>query len=143
MSTIKDIVYSIASSAPGLTALVGTRIYPVVAPESVISPYIVFKESNYDSEISATMGTGGTGTGPFLSTIQFVIAYEDEKQGVNCAAVVDSIAAQVKAAFNDYHGTVGGVNVQLAFITSAVDGFDPETNSFYKVLTFNIWHDAQ
>jgi hypothetical protein len=40
--SIAETIYSVLSANTGLAALVGTRIYPVSAPQSVVFPYIVY-----------------------------------------------------------------------------------------------------
>jgi len=41
--SIQDDLYSILSNAAGVTALVGTRIYPGIAAQDAASPLIVYK----------------------------------------------------------------------------------------------------
>jgi hypothetical protein len=39
---VEDALFTRLSTGPGLMALVGTRVYPVKAPQNVATPYVVY-----------------------------------------------------------------------------------------------------
>ena len=46
--SVESALYSALSSNGGVTALVSTRIYPAVAPDTAAVPYVVYSLSNTD-----------------------------------------------------------------------------------------------
>lgn len=49
MSSAEATLYSILSAAPGVTAIVGNRIYPDLIPEEKATPYIGYERASTDS----------------------------------------------------------------------------------------------
>jgi hypothetical protein len=58
LSATKAVIALLLDAAP-VAAIVGTRIYPVMAPQAVALPYIVVTMVNEDSEYALIGATGG------------------------------------------------------------------------------------
>lgn len=43
MAAIETVLYSTVTAAAGVTALVGTRVYPVRAPQEATAPYVTYR----------------------------------------------------------------------------------------------------
>ena len=113
----------------GLTALVGTKIYYVNAPQDVEAPYIVF------SKVSEVRGVSLDGTGGAVNArVQFSIfadTYYETKL----------IAAQIKTALHgkcqELIGGVGGVNVSIQY-EDEVDLYGSDSLAFHCAADYFI-----
>jgi hypothetical protein len=90
MSSAEATIYSILSSAAGVTALVSTRIYPDLVPEEKNAPYIGFER---------------VGTEP-ITTIHGTILAQNARMLIACwattriaaEALADAVATAMQAA---------------------------------------------
>jgi hypothetical protein len=80
--TIETDLYTTLSNNAGVTALVGTRIYPILAPESATRPYIAYQVI----------------TGTRISTITGVDDATRKRIQMSCHADTYSEAKSVSAA---------------------------------------------
>jgi len=130
---IGEALYSYLSSYAGLTALVGNRIYPLILPQGVTLPAVTY------TQISGPrvhcMGSDPGLTHPRFQVSVWAESYSD----------MATVAAQVRAALQDYSGTMGGddgVVVQRIFLEDETDrNFEPNTKTFRRDLDFIIWHE--
>lgn len=115
--TAESQFYTLMSTAPGVTALVGTRIYPDALPEERALPAVVFVRQS-------TVPLVGIGGQRFGDDIELSVACWAETR-----LAADALASAVDAAIA---GTV--------FSLSARDGgFDPETGLFASTLTLQAF----
>lgn len=133
MATIEDAIYSLLSSDGPLSALVDTRIDPILVPQSDAMPAVTFKQLP-----SSRDDTLGGPTGLVRSQWEFTCwgaAYADAR------AVADAL----RQAISGYDGTVLGVVIQAVMAPS--DEHDVPANPagknvarrYGKALEFTIW----
>lgn len=129
----------------GVTALVGSgtsaRIYPVLAPQDTASPYVTYQV--IDSPQLHTLDPGPAG----LSHPRVQI--DCYAQGMGGYAQVQALSEAIKGTessikLNGYRGTLGGVTVQGAHLTSEQDIFEPPQDAsdegWHRVsMDFTIW----
>jgi hypothetical protein len=99
---------------PELTALVGNRIFPGVAPEGTLSPYVAF------FKISGAMSHNLPVAYPRYQFSCFAKSYTEAKE----------IAEQVRLAFQRYKGILGGaggVRVKQAVYEGDIDLYEKDT----------------
>lgn len=82
-------IYQLLSSDSGLTEMVGEKIYPLVAEESVTYPFIIFTKESVNGNYTKDFLTSDT------VTISVVIAANNYFQTVN-------IAERVRAILENY-----------------------------------------
>ena len=128
---IEEAIYSYLSGHAGLIALVGTRIYPLVMPQNTILSAVTF------SKVS----------GPRVHAMQQDAGLAYPRFQVSCWGATyksaKDVAAQVRAALQDFKGTmggVGGVAVSGVFIQDENDLYEPGTQVYHVALDFTIWH---
>lgn len=124
---LEKAIYSYISTYPGLTALVGNRIYPLVIPQNPTYPAVAY------SRVSRVYEKDLSGTAWNQSRMQFSVyarKYSDAK------AVVE----QIRAAFRDYRGKINGIDVMLADISNEVDLYEPDTALFHVSIDILIIH---
>lgn len=118
---------------PGLTALVGQKIYPMQADQSATLPYVTFR---------LIIGSPANvhGGKPTLTEDRWQFSawgatYLDAK----------NVAAQVKAALQSFTGVmggVGGVNVSGCLKTFETDMYEGDPKIYHCPIDFLIFHDA-
>lgn len=128
---IEEGLYNHLSNHAGLTALVGTQIYPIVIPQGKTPPMVTFQKIN----------------GPRVHAMQQDAGMAYPRFQVSCWGMTyksaKDVAAQVRAALQDFKGTMGGVGgvvVSGVFIEDENDLYEPGTQVYHVALDFIIWH---
>lgn len=138
---IQEALYSKLAGAAGVSALVASRIYPLVIPQTVYDeatkrPCIVYSTDGKARHIRFS-GTDSLVAGRFT---------------VDCYArtysAVQQLAAAVRAALVDQRGTwttssspQGSVSVQQVFIDNEFDLTDIEPGLYRVSQEYTIWYD--
>lgn len=113
---ILQAVYQILIGNPGLAALVGDRVYPVVIPEDVPSPVITFQRVTTDREYTKD-GPSGVAT----VMLQVNVWEPDPLKAAQVGAQV------VKALHAAWNGAVAGVELGEVKCLNEMDAYDEET----------------
>lgn len=111
-------VYHALSGASGIAALVSTRIYPLVLPQSSSYPAISYQR------ISNSPQQGST---DLRST----------RWQINCWASTytgaQTLATAVKTALEEYTATATAPRIKMALVVNELDDYDSEAN-VYRVI---------
>ncbi|WP_374349162.1 DUF3168 domain-containing protein [Chitinimonas sp.] len=125
MSTGKAI-YAILSAAPTISASVGNRIYPMLAPPNVAAPYIIYQVISGNSSQRALIA-GNRGR---------------ERVQLTCWSTsygaAQALADVVTVALDRISGRFGGVDVRDFVSGGYAEQHDPETNRFGVILDFHV-----
>lgn len=121
---IGAIIYqALASNAP-VAALVGTRIYPEVAPDEADLPLIVY---------TVRMAEGLDGSAPMVRC----------NVTANCYAATDaaaeSVGAAVRAVLDGFDGNGTGIAVRSLSLSDYSEFRDPEMALWGRLATFAGW----
>jgi hypothetical protein len=115
-----EIVRARLNSVPGVTDLVGSRIYPQVAPQEAMAPTIAY---------DCTINNPVAGTAPVL----------DASVQVGCWAATNELAHHVaraaKVALQDYSGQAGNTRLLWLDYDSQSEAFDFEFKMWGVVVT--------
>lgn len=128
---LDEALYSYLSGTAALTALVGLRIYPVIAPESASAPYLVL------TEISKINEPVSGGSGPDYEVRYQVSVWADTY------ASARAVAVQVSTALKNYSGTMGGaggVVVSIIYEETESEFYEPTTEKYHIAMDYLIWH---
>lgn len=122
-------MYSLLAGTASIAALVGTRISPLVLPESPTLPAITYRT------------VGGSSKPTFTTAGQQRVRME-----FNCwgAAALDAfnLRATLVAALNGYTGTLSdGTNLQNAQRLQNVDYFDHDARIYRAMVEFYLFFD--
>lgn len=121
-------LYAYLQTRPGLTALVGNRVYPRRRPSGAVFPLITY------TRIDTRRGQSHTGPdGLAEPRIQFDIWAADPD-------TADAVAEQLRLALNGYRGQMGDVEVGSAFVVGEHDDDEPELGFYRRVLDVQIQH---
>lgn len=107
------------SGGAAIAALVSTRIYPLVLPQSVAYPAISYQRIS---------NTGQMGT----------TALRESRWQVNCWALTytaaQALAVAVKNALEEYTATATAPRIKMVLVVNELDDFDPEANIFRVIV---------
>lgn len=138
MSAGKAIYAQLAGDAP-VAAIVGTRIYPELAPEQETFPVIVYHLSAGDSGSSYAGNVS-----PMKHTLTILAVVEKTPGAGSPYATLDDLGVKIKAALDDQAGTWGGVVVQGAFFEDQSDdvitiGDEADRRFYIREQTYTVW----
>ena len=123
---VAAIIYNILKSDASITGYVSDRIYPLVAPQNVVTPFIIHVQtgnSPYDSK------TGPSTMDVAMATV--IIIHENMD-------TVEDIAEAARTALDRYSGNISGIDVVSVQYIDEKPGFDMETGWYSKELDFRI-----
>jgi hypothetical protein len=132
--TIKDAIYARLASWSGLTALVGTRIYPTQADQRAPRPYVTFFEIKADGPVHVMAA---------LPTLDSTLIQFDA-WGETQEATME-ISEQIVAAMRGFTGHMGatdGPYVSSCLDKASWDLFEGDSKTYHRAVEFNIYHDA-
>lgn len=128
---IEEALFSHLKSHAGLSALVGTRIYPQIMPQGVTMPAVTYQKISGPREYSH----GGPSE---LAHPRFQLSCWAKNY-----STAKDIAEQVRLALQAYRGTMGGaggVTVYGAFLENEIDLYESDTRLYHIPVDFSIWH---
>jgi len=134
--TIEAALYSYLSTHSGLSSLISTRIYPMQVAQGATMPAVCYQLVD-----DIPVHSGGADVIVHAARFQFS-CWGGGTSGYTSACAV---AAQVKAALQDYSGTMGGtggVVVQRSFLEMTTDLFDETLVRCGRAVDFIIWHEG-
>lgn len=130
MAIIEQALYSRLTDFAGLTALVGSRIYPLVRRQGSALPALTYQKISAIREHL------------MVADANVVVA----RMQVDCwdasAMGVKNVAEQVRLALQDYSGTEATVVIQRIFIENEIDDWNPSTEIYRVTYDFLIWHEV-
>lgn len=119
---IGKVIYSILSNATAVTDIVGTDIYPEIAPEGVTAPCVIFDIQN----ITPVYDRGGLAYDN--STVNIDMFDKDYTDSVDLMVAVRDALERKTGVFNN-------VAVSLAEVQSIISGWDVTSESFWWRIT--------
>ena len=133
MAEVEAGIFGRLSGQTALTNLVGTKIFPGMAPPRTAMPYITyFKVSDY--RVHAMRGDPGL-AGPRIQVDVWSTSFTQAK----------SISIQVRTALQDFSGSTGGVAFQRIFFEdeNSFTEMDLETDepTYHISQDYFAWHD--
>ncbi len=129
MANVESAIFARLSGYSGLTDLVGSSIFPVIARQGVENPLVVFNLVTFQANSAM-----GADIFPSEAGIQVSVFSDD---GSECLA----IASEVRAALKRYRGTSGGVVIQSIYLESERADYEAETKEFRRDLDFQVFFE--
>ena len=126
-------IYAKLAATAGVTALVSTRIYPVLMPQENAYPAIVYSVSN--QPLDANMKDRG----PYhdRATVSFTY-WADIQFGQDAYTSLDSIDSAVRTALDFVAATAGGVTVETCKYLGSEDVFNEERTLLGRNATYQM-----
>jgi hypothetical protein len=127
MASIEGALLSELQATPGVTALVGARIYPGVAPQNATAPYITYERVS--QRVEHDLNGGGSLCVARMSYLCHAATY----------AAAKSAGAAIVAALDERRGVMGGVTVGAILSEMEADaGFDDELRMHVVAVDFRV-----
>lgn len=115
----------------GVTALVGSRIDPLLVPERTTYPCVIYRQVD-----RATVSAFGDDVG----LTQTVVEVESFAATFTAAR---ALASQVQTALQRWRGTAGGVTVQAVMFEQELPDYDPDTRVHSIRQDFRVWSEER
>lgn len=126
MAQVGKVIYDLLSNDASISALVGSRIYPVFAPQEAADPCITYgvEQTTYyeTKEAASTLQKNDSTINVFSKTYS------------EC----EDIAELVISVLDRYSGTNNGVKVSNTVITDRTRSFDGVDRVYVNILEFDI-----
>lgn len=120
---------NILLNTSAITAIVGTKIFPIVSKETVQLPCITFEK------ISGSRVHRMEGASRLALPVYQIDAY------ASTYAQVDTLADKIRTALNGYKGTVSSVNINGIILQDEEHIYEEEAEVFRVSFQFRIWHN--
>jgi hypothetical protein len=128
VATVEDFIYNRLTSAPAISALVGTRVYRVKMPDNPTLPAITFQTLS-GSGVESFDGDSGL----YMPVV-----------GIDCwartAGAAQDLAAKVRAALLGYSGHYQDRRIQKVLDWSHLDLYDSDTDIFHVSCSARVWY---
>ena len=127
---IEDAIYTIGQAAAGLTALIGTRLYPSGVQERPTAPFVV-----YDKEDPIPVAGIHVDSGWYHTTFTFMAA-------ATTARAAAALIAQVRVAYQRYNATVGSHIIDdIKAMPNGSSYYDEELELFIEEIELEVFHN--
>ena len=105
-------LYQRLTSQTAVYSLVGTRVYPLIAPQGTPMPLVVYQRTSVERPQSLAGNVGNP-----------VVTLQLTSYGTSYTSV-KSIARAVRLAVDNWTGTTAGVTIQRTTLVTEADGVD-------------------
>jgi hypothetical protein len=124
---IEDIAAFLAADA-GVSALIGTRIYPMLLPQNATKPAVVY------SQVSGVRVTTHDKAKNFTDQVYQLQCIADDPKSVK------NLSEKVRQAMEGFQGTMGATNVQGVFMTAERDApYQLDSLTYRTDLDFRLY----
>lgn len=127
--TVEQMLVKELQATSGVTALVGTRIYPQAAPQGTTEDYVTY-ELVTGRPVQDHGGSGGLHRAR-VSFLCHAATYANAK----------AVATAIRAVLDGFRGTMQGVPVGMLLLEMEADaGFDDETRMHVVAVDFRMFY---
>ena len=123
---IGDVIYSLLSNDASVSALVSTRIYPSLAIENVVYPYIVYENTANEP----TNNKDGKST---LDTLTYNIEIYTETLSES-----NTLGINVRNVLDRYSGTINTKAIQSVKYNNENSGYSDEDRVYLKIQSYDF-----
>ncbi len=123
--TVAAAIFSLLTGDTATAALVGDRVYPKVAPQSVVRPYVVYHKTTRRPQKTLD---GFSLTRDLWQIDAWSNTYDE----------AEAIAAAIEAVLEGFRGDAGGISLASS-LDNAFDDYEPDTTLHRQSLDFVIW----
>ena len=132
MSLIEEAIWKRLTDHSGATALIAKRLYPVIAPQNVMRPFVTYRRVSGIREQSHD----GASCLSF-DRFQFT-AWADDYLRTTGARMVSE---QSRLALEGYSGTILSVSINGILMLTELDTHDVETKLYGVISDFQVAHN--
>lgn len=125
-------IYTKLAATSAVTALVGTRIYPVFIAQEAALPAIAYTVDNRPTDAMKDKKADHD-----TATVTFTF-WADASQGADAYSALDSVDLAVRNALDFVTGTAGGVTVEACKYVGSIDGMDADSMTLSRTATYQF-----
>lgn len=129
MPQLEAPLYSYLTADPGVSALVGTRVFPNIPPEGTILPAVSYRRIS-DQHLY-TYDAFGVGEAWTSARVQF-----DCWDQTMLGAI--QVGEAIMAALSGYSGDMAGQLIGSSFAITEADFYEPQTKLHRRTMDFRI-----
>jgi hypothetical protein len=122
---IGKVIYNLLSNASAVTDIVGTKIYPEIAPEGTDAPAIIYDVQNIEPVYS------GSGFVHDMSSVDIDCFHPDYTDSVDLMVAIRT-AVELKS------GTYNNVTIKKSRVRSIISGWDPIPDAYWWRITVDF-----
>lgn len=127
--SISSGIYAYLSAQSAITALTGTRIYPIILPQDPTYPAITYSIDNIRDTFTLTNGQTN-----FVGADIQIDAWATTQKGA------EDLAALINTAMRNLKGSMAGVSVHAIYRDSQIDIYESEINAYRRSISYVCWH---
>lgn len=133
MAHLDQAIHALLVADSAVTAIVGTRIYPIRAPDNAVLPMLTYQrvsnvKEHYVSRETAT----------FTDTIFQIDCWVKQSDTIG---VLRNLATAVRTVLDDYRGITSGIDIQGILSDNEFDQpWDDELKIFGVTQRYRIFH---
>jgi hypothetical protein len=128
MTVIEEALAAKVTGTTAISALIGSRYYPIRLPERVTYPAVQYQRIS-GPRVRSHTGPSSLAHPRFQLTV-WATSYASAK----------AVATQLRIALDGFKGTLSGIRVDEIRLESDRDDYDEGTNLYRIDLDFIIWH---
>lgn len=133
MATLDEAIFSMLTGAVAVTNIVGTRIYPIRAPDNPIFPMVTYQRVSNIKEHHLTRETA-----TFTDTIFQIDCWVEERTKLS---VLRTLASAIRTVLDDFRGITSGVDIQGILSDNEFDQpWDDVSKIFGVTQRYRIFH---
>jgi hypothetical protein len=126
---LEEVVFDRLTSHLGLSAIVGSSIYPIAMPQGTVLPAVTYQR------VSSPRVRGFGDNKGAVARVQvtaWAATYRDAKQ----------VRAEIFDALEPTDGMYFDVTVRAVQCVNELDDYNPETKTYATALDFMIWYEG-
>ena len=128
---IEEALRTYLAGNSGVSAIVSGIIYPVVLPQGVQLPALMFQRIS-GVRVESLQGSSG-----LAHPIFQIDCFSEQKDGYS---QVKALAEVVRLALEGYRGTWSGMSIQGVLFLGDTDLYEDESEVYRVSMDFEIWH---
>lgn len=133
MTSIKTALYQYLSTHPAMITVVGTHIFPFMAPTSVAQPYITMQRLTHLND-RHMVG---------VTDLAHLTMQLDSWALSSCD--LEAVTEALRQALDGYRGNMAGVPVEYCAVMNEFDTYEPPTDGseqgiFHTAMDVEMWH---
>lgn len=128
MAEIEPAFVSYLTAYPGMTALIGDRMYPTNIPEGATLPLVTYQRIS-TPRLRSHNGPSGLAHPRFQFNC-WGRSYDEASR----------VAQQLVFGIEGFRGLMAGVEVQAGFVEDERDDYDTVTRQYRRMVDAILWH---
>lgn len=127
-------LYRYLIGSAGISTIAGERVYPVMLPQNCLLPAVTYQKVSGE-RLHSLQGDTGYATPVFQISAR-----------AGSYAQCKTLAEQIRLSLQNFSGLMGGTggtDIGAVLLMGEVEGYEPDTNSWYNHLDFKFHYEER